>query len=205
MRRSSVGRMALAAGIALMVTGGAAWAQSSVGVGPRVAYVSGVPVDGKTDAERLRYLGGLVRFRPAGKTAIEISLDYRSQTNDQKTLRVRDYPIQGSALFYLSRSALAPYILAGVGWYTQRVDQFGGPATPATVTHKFGYHAGLGGEIALTRRAAVFVDYRYTFLHFNDPNYKSSETPIPGYGYIEERLKLSHEGSMWTGGVIVYF
>jgi hypothetical protein len=43
------------------------------------------------------------------------------------------------------------------------------PVAPVseTSTTKMGYHAGLGGESGLGSRAALHLDYRYTFIHYS--------------------------------------
>jgi hypothetical protein len=53
----------------------------------------------------------------------------------------------------------------------------------------------------------VFADYRYTFIHFGDPqaNTAPGAVPIPGTSSVQQRLKLSHQGSMWTTGVTLSF
>jgi hypothetical protein len=60
---------------------------------------------------------------------------------------------------------------------------------------------GLGAEVFLVRRVAVFVDYRWRFVRFGDPADGDEPLDVPGL----DRLKLSHRGSMWTGGLAFYF
>lgn len=175
----------------------------SVGVGPRLAFARST-VDAESST---RYSGGLLRARLSPRTALEVSLDYRTFVNESLGERVRDMPIQGSLLLYLMRANLSPYLLGGIGWYSQRVEE---PTTPeeATTTRRVGYHAGLGGEIRVGRHAAVHVDYRYTFIHVGDQEDVETSpgaVPLPGLRGLQEKLKLSHEGSMWTTGVTFYF
>jgi hypothetical protein len=65
---------------------------------------------------------------------------------------------------------------------------------------KIGYHLGLGAEIFFTRYTAFFLDYRYRFVRFGDPEEGSDPIGIPG---LENRL--SHRGSMWRSGIAFYF
>lgn len=194
-----------------------AFAQA-VAVGPRLSFVRPDPALGTASD---RYTGGLVRMGLSPKTAIEVAMDLRSSTNDAGTERVRDTPFQGSVLIYPVRSAISPYVLGGVGWYSQRVqaldpDLDGADAVlEEATTRKFGYHAGFGGEVRVSRRVGVFADYRYTFIRFGDDDTETAlgagagETGgfnfLPGMGTLLDRFKLSHKGSMWTAGVAVYF
>jgi opacity protein-like surface antigen len=203
----SVGLLAaIATGLGLA---GPADAQS-LGLGPRLSLVRG-DVDAGTSAER--FTGGMLRARLSPRTALELSLDYRSTTNEIATERVREYPFQGSLLLYPVRGGLSPYVLGGLGWYSQRLDTLvNDKVNESTTTRKFGYHAGLGAEIELGRHAALHVDYRYTFIRFGadesgtESNAAAAAAPtfrIPGVSYLTDRL--SHDGSMWTGGLTIYF
>jgi hypothetical protein len=176
----------------------------TIGFGGHVSFVRGDPAS--PDTASAMYYGALVRARTSPKTALELSIGYRKTTNDAQTMRTRDVPIQASLLLYGVRSALSLYILGGAGWYHQRVEFLDGQTTTATTTaSKMGYHAGLGGELELGKHATVHVDYRYTLIHLGDSGGQPGAVPIPGTGTIQEKLKLSHEGSMWTAGVTIYF
>ncbi len=182
-------------------------ARTSVGAGLRFSFVRG---DVRVESSPARFSGGLLRARVSDKTAVEVSLDYRSRTNQLLTERTRDYPIQGSLLMYLVQGGLSPYVLGGAGWYTQRVDTLDNQTVlRSTTTRTMGYHGGLGGEVRLGARTAVHADYRYTFIHYgarpDGTTGSPGAVPIPGTTTLQERLKLSHQGSMWTMGVTVYF
>jgi hypothetical protein len=180
------------------------------GVGARFSLVRGDAAVPGSSADR--FSGGLLRLRLSPRTAIEVALDYRSYLNQDLTERIKDMPIQASMLLYPIRAAISPYLLGGVGWYAQTVTLVNtdAPPTPQT-TRTMGYHAGAGGELRLGAHAAVHLDYRYTFIHFgsDQAGAASSSTPgalpIPGLGALQDRLRLSHKGSMWTGGVTFYF
>lgn len=203
----------LAAIISIPVLPAAAGAQS-LGLGPRLSLVRG-DVEAGTSAQR--FTGGTLRGRLSPRTALELSIDYRSTTNDTATERVREYPFQGSLLLYPVRGGLSPYVLGGLGWYSQRVDTLvNDKVDESATTRTFGYHAGFGGEIQLGRHAAMHVDYRYTFIRFNGDNAEAGSTSapsaaspgafrIPGVSYLTDTLHLSHGGSMWTGGITIYF
>jgi hypothetical protein len=86
-----------------------------------------------------------------------------------------------------------------VGWYTQRVEQLAaGDVTASDTSRRFGYHAGIGGELKLGRHAGLHADYRYTFLKFGGDDDDEDESLIG-------RFKPSYEGSMWTAGMTLYF
>lgn len=177
----------------------------TIGIGPRLSFVRGDAAS--PDTASARYIGGIFRARTSGHTAIELGLDYRTTTDKTLQQKTRDLPFQGSVLLYPVRSSIGLYVLGGVGWYNQKVEPLLAPETATSVT-KMGYHAGVGGELALGKRAALHLDYRYTFLHFGDQATAGTQPgalPIPGLGSVQEKLKLSHEGSMWTTGLTVYF
>lgn len=179
----------------------------SVGVGPRFSFVRG---DEAADATATRYTGAALRGRLSPKTTVEVALDYRSHTNESLTERVRDLPLQASLLLYPMRSSLSPYILGGIGWYSQRVQVLDHDSVVASATTRTsGYHAGVGGEIRVGQRAAIHADYRYTFIHFGDDADRAPGSPgaipLPGSIGLQEKLKLSHQGSMWTAGLTVFF
>ena len=96
-----------------------------------------------------RFIGGVLRLG-GGHAAIEIAMDYRSEVTGDLTERIKSYPIQGSLLLYPVRARLAPYLLGGIGWYTQHVTTLRRrqPATSSSTeetTRKMGYHVGFGG------------------------------------------------------------
>jgi opacity protein-like surface antigen len=185
------------------------WAQGTVGVGPRIAFVTGSGTTPQANNTSTRYMGALLRARTSPRSTIELALDYQSHTNDTLTERVRDIPIQGSLLLYPLRTSISAYVLGGIGWYSQRVETLSNTTVlSSTTTSKIGYHAGLGGELQLGNRAAVHLDYRYNFIHFGAQDGTATSPgaiPIPGLTDLQEKLQLSHEGSMWTTGLTVYF
>jgi hypothetical protein len=185
-------------------------AAAQFGLGPRFTWVR-ADVDTEDSADR--YTGGILRAHMSPRTSLELAFDWRTMTNETLNLRTRDYPLQASLLLYPLNTRIAPYLLGGVGWYWHRVEALGESqeVLESTSTRVFGYHAGFGGELRLGRHAAMHVDYRYTKIRFGDDEpddisgTDSGGFGVPGVSYLTDKLGLSHEGSMWTGGLTVYF
>jgi opacity protein-like surface antigen len=172
-------------------------AAQGFGIGGRMSMVRG-DVQADPNATALRFLGGQLRARLSPKTAIEVSLERRT---DNPTLvnRVHDYPLQGSLLLYPIRSTFSPYLLGGVGWYTHVVDTLSaGQVVSSDSSRKVGYHGGFGAELKVGAHAGIHADYRYTMIHFGD----GTSTGTAG---LVSRLKPSYDGSMWTAGFTFYF
>jgi hypothetical protein len=55
------------------------------------------------------------------------------------------------------------------------------------------------------RRATLHLDYRYTFIGFGGDESDPGVLPLPGLGGLQDKLNLSHDGSMWTTGLTIYF
>jgi hypothetical protein len=181
-------------------------AGQSVGIGPRLTFVRG-HLPSNTPAARL--IGGTLRMSGSKRSALEITLDYRSTMNEEETVRVRETPIQGSLLIFPVRSRFSPYLLGGAGIYSRMTDQLSetGLVLSTANERKIGWHLGLGGEFFLSRHAALFADYRWRFVKFGEPDTNSTQINIPGSSTIPglDRLKVSHQGSMWAGGMAFYF
>ena len=181
------------------------------GIGPRFAFVRG---DLAAGTPSTKFFGGTIRMSGSKHTAFEVSLDYRSTLNidpqapDHKVKMV-ETPIQGSLLLYLVRSAFAPYLLGGAGLYSRRFDEIGsdGQALVSTTDRKVGVHLGFGADLRIARHAALYGDYRYRFVRFGTPSAEDQPLNIPGSSLVPglNQLKLSHQGSMWTGGITFYF
>jgi hypothetical protein len=180
-------------------------AAAQFGIGPRMSFVRGDATNPNANLDR--FIGAALRARLAERTAVELSLDYRTYVNQLTSEKTRDLPVQASVLMYPLRSTLSIYLLGGIGWYSQSTKPLTVSTSDSTVsTSRTGYHTGLGGELMLGRHAAAYLDYRYIFIHFNaDTPGAAGAVPIPGTTSLQDKLKLSHEGSMWTTGVTVYF
>ncbi len=170
----------------------------SIGIGPRLSFVRGDVASG-TPSTRL--FGGTVRMRTSPHMALELAVDHRSITDLDAATRVRETPIQGSLLMFLGRGTLSPYLLGGFGVYTHMTDTLNEDGLPieTTTERKTGWHLGAGAELFISRRAALFADYRFRFVKFGEPDPDSEPIGVPGLG------RLSHRGSMWTGGLAFYF
>jgi opacity protein-like surface antigen len=174
------------------------------GLGGRIAFVH---ADVRTETTSLRFLGGQMRARLSRRTAFEVSMDVRSETNEAETRRVRDVPIQVSLLLYPVRSTFSPYFLGGGGWYSHRLETLAGDETLSSEsTRDFGWHGGLGAELKLGAHAGLHGDYRYTFLDFGQ-DVPIPEAPQSGGGgpALVGRFLPSYKGSMWTAGLTLYF
>jgi hypothetical protein len=189
--------LTVAVGISCVLGVPALGQAQGIGIGPRITFVRGG--DGSPDGAQ-RFSGGALRLG-SGRAALEIAMDFRSDSNSDLTERIKDYPIQTSLLIYPVRSKLAPYLLGGVGWYSQRVETLG-PVVSAETTRKMGYHAGFGGELRVHRHVGLYGDYRYTFIRFGEDD---AEPVLPSFVPFGQRLKLAHEGSAFTWGASFYF
>jgi hypothetical protein len=69
--------------------------------------------DVAADTGSARFTGGQIRARLSQRTAIEISLDPRSETFELLNERVRQYPLQASLLLYPIRCVVSPHLLGG--------------------------------------------------------------------------------------------
>ena len=193
-----VAAFALAPAAALAQDGGFA-------IGPRITFVRGS--EDLPESSR-RFTGGAIRLG-SGRAAIEVAMDFLSKERGPLNERIREYPIQASLLLYPVRARLAPYLLGGVGWYTQHVTRFVAPTgafeeTDET-TRKMGYHLGLGAELRLHRRVGIYGDLRYTRLGMSDDDDPVEQQTVPRWIPGAQLLKLSHEGSTFTWGGMIYF
>jgi hypothetical protein len=175
-------------------------AAQTFGLGARMSMVR-ADLQADPAATAVRFLGGQLRARISPKTAIEISLERRTD-NPSLTTRVHDYPLQGTMLFYLVRSTFSPYLLGGLGWYTHAVDTLSaGQVVSTDSTRTMGWHAGFGAELKVGGHAGIHADYRYTMIHFGDNGTTSGAIAVP----LVSSLKPSYDGSMWTAGFTFYF
>jgi hypothetical protein len=190
-----------------------------VGIGARMLTARGEdsPLVSATGEANPRFYGALVRFHASSHMALEVAMDYRRMLNPEGTARIRYMPIQASILVFPLRTAIAPYLVAGVGWYRQRIEAIdAGEALVSTTTSERGYHTGFGAQMKLGRHAAIFLDYRYSFVDL------TGSSGLAGAAYAATSLssvvgllnaasgnaltsKLEHRGSMWTTGMAVYF
>ena len=198
-------RLVTCAFVAFLVAPSAALAQGFA-IGPRVTFVRGA--EELPDSSR-RFVGGAIRLG-GGRTALEVAMDFRSSDDGPLNEKIRSYPIQASLLLFPVRSRIAPYVLAGVGWYTQTVTRFIAPtgefeATDET-TREMGYHLGLGAELRLHSSFGIYGDLRYTRLGFGrDDDDDDGDQNVPGWIPGASLLRLSHDGSTFVWGANIYF
>ncbi len=137
--------------------------------------------------------------------AVEVSLDRKTETFELLNERVRETPIQASLLLYLAAGSFKPYVLGGPGWYSRTVESLDEAVEESVTTREFGWHAGFGAEFRMGNHAGVHADYRYTFLSFDDDDDDPDAAPATGTNSLITGLLPSHNGSMWTVGVTIYF
>jgi len=176
--------------ILIVAMGPAAADAQTMGVGPRFSFVRG---DLATETPSSRLLGGSVRVRTSQRTSLELSMDYRVIRSADQTTRTRQTPIQATFVVTPLQTALAPYALAGLGIYSQKMevlDSTGAP-TDTALSRKVGWHAGFGAQMRLGRHAALYADYRYQFVSLDQDT--------------APRIPFTHRGSMWTSGMAFLF
>ena len=185
-------------------------AAQGIGVGGRVAMMRG---DVQSDTGNEGFTGGHVRAWLSKRTALEVSLDRRVQTNPTLGQEVRDYPLQGSVLLAPIPGTFSPYVLGGLGWYSHTVEDLAGKqVVDSTTSRRVGTHAGFGAEVRMGKRAAFHADYRYTFLRFGGSDPINSDTIAGAIAKShltdtgsEIHFLPSYQGSMWTTGITFYF
>jgi Outer membrane protein beta-barrel domain len=171
-----------------------------------------------SDSSRTRFAGGFIRLHLLGTLGIEAAMDYQSSTNDAETARIRNMPIQISGLLLPIKKSFAPYVLAGIGWYRHRVEALdNGDAVATVYSTDFGYHTGIGGQLRLGKHAAIFVDYRHVWVEEGGVDgitteLKSASSVTSVVNLLarfadagSEESGISRGGSMWTGGLTIYF
>ena len=186
--------------LGLLAAGPAMASAQGFGIGPRFSFVRG---DIASDAQSTRFLGGTIRMSASSTAVTELAMDYRTFRSEDFTTQVRETPIQGSLLIFFGHHGFSPYLLGGFGIYTRQYDQLdkSGKIIDTTTERRTGLHLGAGAEIRLSRHTAVYGDYRLRFVKFGAASADGQPVNIPGLS----KLKLSHQGSMWTGGVAFYF
>lgn len=152
-----------------------------------------------------RFIGGTIRMASSKRVVLEIAADFRTEMSADGLTRLRERPIQGSLLLFLTRTRFAPYLLGGYGLYSQTLETMDATGIVATSVseRKTGGHMGFGAELFLTRHAAFFLDYRYRFVSFGASDEDAETIDLPDF--VPGVDKISHQGTMWTSGVAFYF
>lgn len=140
------------------------WSDPGLGLGARLSASSGESARGVTAA------GGLfLRYRMTGSLGLEGGVAYRRETigdGSGPLLDMLDFPLTGTGLlFFLPRTRVQPYLLAGAGLHVVQAKPAGGNATTKKATEaQFAVHAGAGIDVRTSRRSSVHLDARWYFL-----------------------------------------
>jgi len=131
-----------------------------VGIGPRAGYHK------SADAEEGSLMfGGALRLK-LGALAVEGAIDYRSEEYENGAVKVKQWPVSASVLFY---PLPIVYGLAGAGWYNTTYefsDQVpGNGALEDRTEQEMGYHIGAGIELPIIKPTIAF-GIRYVFLDY---------------------------------------
>ena len=154
-------------------------AGASAQVGRLGVGVHGTWVKSTVDDQERDWVWGFhARARVFRNFALEGSLDLRTNTIDDTTIKL--YPMQVTGLFYLlpaSRAGL--YGLFGVGWTRISVDgSFFGEDVENT---EFSYHWGFGLELSLGGSSTIFADVRYLDLDLDISKLVSADFETKGW------------------------
>jgi opacity protein-like surface antigen len=108
------------------------------------------------------------RYRLTGMIGVELAAGYRSEEvrlDGAPIVRLSETHLAGSfLLFFLADHPVQPYLVGGGGYYYVDERGLGANADFHQAEHLFGFHAGAGVDVRVSRRASLFLDGRYTFL-----------------------------------------
>lgn len=76
-----------------------------------------------------------------------------------------------------------------------------GDVTAETATR----YSGAFLRMRASDRTSIEIALDYRSVINDDLTERIKDYPIPGLGDLQKRLKPSHQGSMWTTGISVYF
>lgn len=134
-------------------------------------------------------LGGLLRAYLTSSVALEASINYREQEYHSGDIKVSEWPVQISGLFYPIEYL---YGVVGVGWYNAHAEYSGSlNGVPDKSSQKFGWHFGAGIDLPLSERAFLFGDFRYVFLNYDFKD-------VPGGGEISSDYFQLNAGLMFV-------
>lgn len=139
------------------------------------------------------FIGAQLRSR-SDILGAELSAEYRGDQRYSVTngdVIVRQIPVTASLMAFAPvGEAVAPYALAGLGVYYTIYDyEFDAPDLGDDAETNFGYHLGLGTDIAISEGAALNIDYRYLFLDGNQDSLNDKR----------------FSGNVFTAGLTFYF
>jgi len=133
-----------------------------LGIGPVLGYQKA------PDAEEGSFLGGAaVRLGLSEAFSLEGAILVRSENYLNNTIKVTNYPVMVSGLFYVLPIL---YGTVGAGWYNSKIEyniDAPGFLEPEDQTHQdFGWHFGGGVEFPLRSKVNLTGDIRYVFLNY---------------------------------------
>jgi hypothetical protein len=169
------------------------WSDPGLGLGGFVSLSDGRSSDGLTFGWGLH-----LRYRLTASLGLEGRLGYRQETVDDGSgplLQVVDLPLMGTGqLFFLPRTRVQPFLLAGAGLHVVRTKPEGRNPDTDTVTEAlFAMHAGAGLDVRPSRRSAIHLDARWVFL---DP---TATADLAGAGYDVS------SGYLWISLGVTFF
>lgn len=192
-----------------VATGSAAWAQGVTFSDPVLGFTGAGPAEWAPkalrpefglragyfkvrDADDGAWFGGVqVRIPLNERFAVEASVEIHATEFEDGEIEVLQYPLQASLLFFLmpQSAPLAPYLLAGVGWYYTVVD-FSGTLSgfDGETDHWFGGHIGFGARMMVGSSMSVNGDLRYIFIEPDGDNLEDEN-----FDTIQISLGLSFE------------
>jgi opacity protein-like surface antigen len=155
-----------------------------VSIGAQVGFQKAADADNGN----LMY-GALVRVKLTNAVGFEGSINYRQEEYDNNEIKVSNWPVHISGLFYPVEDL---YGVVGVGWYNTSIKYSGSLSGVADKTsQKFGWHFGAGLDIPLSEKAYLFGDFRYVFLNYNF-------TDVPSGGEISSDFFMINAGLMFA-------
>jgi len=155
----------------------------SLGIGPVLGYQKA------PDAEEGSFLGGAaVRLGLNDAITLEGANLVRSEKYVHNTIKVTNYPVMVSGLFYVLPIL---YGTVGAGWYNSKIEyniDVPGILEPGDQSHQdFGWHFGGGVEFPLRSKVNLTGDIRYVFL-----NYEFED--VPGSNDIQNDFFMINVG-----------
>lgn len=154
-------------------------------IGPMGGYLKA------RDADRGTWFAGIqARLRFLEVLAVEGSIGVHQNEYSDGDVVVTQYPVQVSALFLpFPGGALDPYVLAGGGWYYQRIDYDDSIGGGDETDRMFGGHVGAGAIFHLSPTVSAFADVRWVFL--DEPGTDNSDLLDEDFDYCNVTFGVS--------------
>lgn len=143
-----------------------AWSDPGVGAGGHLELTKGSAGSAALSG------GAQVRARLTGGLGVEGLVAVRREAHEaagERVLTLTEVPVQISAmLFFLFRTRVQPYLVAGIGYYYVHARGEGSNAAYGSHSeNKFGFHGGAGLDVRLAPRVSAHADVRYVSLDVN--------------------------------------